>query len=84
MLLQSQIQSQLNALVMDLVQESRANRRVAEASFGRYRVTAICRMNGIRVQLFEGGSLLDVAWRQADPDGAIDIAWRSKSVEIWR
>ena len=74
MLSQSQIQSQLNALAMDLVQEARVNRRVAEASFGRYRVTAICRMNGIRVQLFEGGSLLDVAWRQADPDGAIDVA----------
>ncbi len=66
MLSQNQVQSQLNAMVLDLVQESRVNHRPAEAYFGHYKVTAVCRINGIRVQLFEGGKLLDMAWRQAD------------------
>lgn len=57
-----QEQSQLNAMVLDLVQESRANHRLAVGCFDRYRVTAVCWINGVRVQLFESGQLVDVAW----------------------
>lgn len=62
MLSQTQVQSQLNAMMLDLVQESRVNRRTAEARFGNFRVTAVCRMNGVRLQLYEEDRLLDTAW----------------------
>lgn len=66
---QAQVQSQLNALVLDLVQESRASHRPAVGRFGGYRVAAVCLMNGVRVQLYDDGNrLLDVAWSQS-PSG---------------
>jgi hypothetical protein len=57
-----QVQSQLNAMVMDLVHESQASHRLAVGCFDRYRVTAVCRINGVRVQLFESGRLVDATW----------------------
>lgn len=57
-----QEQSQLNAVVLDLVRESLVSHRLAVGRFDRYRVTAVCRINGVRVQLFESGRLVDVAW----------------------
>lgn len=62
MLALSQEQSQLNAMVLDLVQESQASHRMAIGKFDRFRVTAVCRVNGVRVQLFESGYLVDMAW----------------------
>ncbi|MBK6742555.1 MAG: hypothetical protein IPG66_06060 [Hydrogenophilales bacterium] len=62
MLSLNQEQSLLNALVWDLVQESRGNHRVAEACFEGYRVTVSHRFDRLRVALYESGTLVDVAW----------------------
>jgi len=62
----AQVQSLLNAMTLDLVQESRATHRPAEGRCGGYRVSAVCLMNGLRVQLYdEGNRLLDVAWSRS-------------------
>ncbi|TCJ15198.1 hypothetical protein EZJ19_07775 [Parasulfuritortus cantonensis] len=65
-----QEQSQLNAMVMDLVQESQASHCLAVGCFDRFRVTAVCRINGVRVQLFESGQLVDVVWSAVPKTGA--------------
>lgn len=59
-----QEQSLLNAMALDLVQESQTSQRMAVGRFDRFRVTAVCRINGVRVQLFESGHLVDTAWKE--------------------
>jgi hypothetical protein len=64
MLSLAQEQSLLNAMVVDLVQESQVNHRMAIGRFERFRITALCRVNGVRVQLFESGNLVDSTWNE--------------------
>ncbi len=64
MLSLTQEQSLLNAMALDLVQESQTSHRMAVGRFDRFRVTAVYRVNGVRVQLFESGRLVDTAWRE--------------------
>lgn len=68
MLTLSQEQSQLNAMVLDLVQESQVSHRMAVGRFDRFRVTAVCRIGGVNVRLYESGRLVDVAWSPNECD----------------
>jgi hypothetical protein len=61
MLSLTQEQSLLNAMALDLVQESQTSQRMAVGRFDRFQVTAVYRVNGVRVQLFESGRLVDTA-----------------------